>query len=99
VARLKLELHLPGSVIGVDDIQPTGLSRGFGRAKRAGPYLIAGRASGLALDATRQTGQGHRVATWPPHALAHHLWQSSSTSAGSSLYQKRVNPGTGSHVD
>jgi hypothetical protein len=74
VARLKFELHLPGLVIGVDDIKLTGLSRGFGRAKRVGPYLVAGRASGLALDATLQYDQGHRVTTWPPHALPHQLW-------------------------
>jgi hypothetical protein len=50
MARLKFELHLPGLVIGVDDIKLTGLGRRFGRAKPAGPYLIAGRASGLAPD-------------------------------------------------
>jgi hypothetical protein len=74
VATGKVELHLPGLVFGVDDIELTGLSRRFGRDKPAGPYLITGRASGLTLDATEQHGQGHRVATWPPHALLHQLW-------------------------
>jgi hypothetical protein len=70
----KIEVHLPGLVLGVDNIELTGLSRWFKRDKPAGPYLIAGRAAGLALDATLQTGQGHGVATWPPHALPHQLW-------------------------
>lgn len=74
MARGKIELHLPGLVFGVDDIELTGLSRRFERDKPAGPYLITGRASGLALDATEQHYQGHRVATWPPHALPHQLW-------------------------
>ena len=74
VARLKFELHLPGLVIGVDDIKLTGLSRRSGQARPVGPYLIAGRASGLALDATLQYDQGPRVTTWPPHALPHQLW-------------------------
>jgi hypothetical protein len=72
--RLNFELHLPGVVIGVGNIKLTGLSRRFGRRKPAGPYLIAGRASGLALDTALQFDQGHRVATWPPHALPHQLW-------------------------
>jgi hypothetical protein len=54
MARLKFELHLPGVVIGVDDIKLTGLSRRLGRAKPAGPYVIAGGASGLALGTARQ---------------------------------------------
>jgi Ricin-type beta-trefoil lectin domain-like len=74
VAGLKLELHLPGLVIGVDDIKLTGLSRKFGRSKPVGPYLITGRASGLALDATQQYDQGPRVAACSPHALPHQLW-------------------------
>jgi ricin-type beta-trefoil lectin protein len=74
MTRLKFELHLPGLVIGVDDIKLTGLSLRFGRAKPAGPYLITGRSSGLALDATLQYDQGPRVVSWPPHALPHQLW-------------------------
>jgi hypothetical protein len=74
MARLKLELHLPGLVIGVDDIKLTGLSRRFGRARPVGPYLITGRASGLALDTAQQYDHGHQVATWGPHALPHQLW-------------------------
>src|ERR1700733_7256104 len=75
MVRFKVELHLPGLVIGVDDIKMTGLGRRFRRAKSAaGPYLITGRASGLALDTALQFDQGHRVATWPPHALPHQLW-------------------------
>jgi hypothetical protein len=76
VARGKLEFHLPGLVIGVDDIELTGLSRRFGHGRPSPevPYLITGRASGLALDATEQHHQGHRVATCSPHALPHQLW-------------------------
>ena len=73
--HVKLELHLPGLVIGVDDVELTGLSRRAGRAKLpASPYLITGRASGLAVDATLRTSQGHPVEALPPHALPHQLW-------------------------
>lgn len=74
MVRLKFELHLPGLVIGVDDIKVTGLGRRFGRAKPAGPYMITGRASGLALDTALKYDQGYRVATLPPHAFPHQLW-------------------------
>lgn len=74
MARFKVELHLPGLVIGVDDIKMTGLSDWFARPKHVGPYLITGRASGLALDTGLHNDPGHRVATWPPHALRHQLW-------------------------
>lgn len=73
--RLNFELHLPGVVIGVGNIKLTGLSRRrFSRRKPAGPYLITGRASGLALDTALQFDHGHRVATWPPHAQPQQLW-------------------------
>jgi hypothetical protein len=70
----KVELHLPGLVFGVDNIELTGLKSRLERDKPANPYLITSRSSGLALDATEQHGQGHRAATWPPHALSHQLW-------------------------
>jgi hypothetical protein len=74
VARFKVELHLPGLTVGVDDIKVTGFGRKFQRNKFAGPYLITNRASGLALDTAMHFDHGHRVATWPPHAHPHQLW-------------------------
>jgi Ricin-type beta-trefoil lectin domain len=74
MVRGKIELHLPGLVIGADDIDMTGVGRKFGRSKpAAGPYLIISRASGLALDTGLQH-VGARVATWPPHAESQQLW-------------------------
>jgi hypothetical protein len=73
MVRLRFEFHLPGLVIGVDDIKVTGLARRFGRTRPAGPYLITGRASGLALDTGLRYDYG-RVSTWPPHAFPHQLW-------------------------
>lgn len=73
MARLKVELHLPGLVIGIDDIKMTGLSRRFRRGRPAGPYLITGRASGMALDTGRQYDAGP-VGGGPPHAFPHQLW-------------------------
>lgn len=74
MARAKIELHLPGLTVGVDNIQVTGFGRRFGRKKPAGPYLITNRSSGLALDTAHQWDLGSRVATWPPHAHPHQLW-------------------------
>lgn len=74
MVRLRFELHLPGLVIGVEDIKMTGLGRRFGRAKPAGPYLITGRSSGLALDTGQQYDPGGLVIAWPPHAHPHQLW-------------------------
>jgi hypothetical protein len=74
MVHFKLELHLPGLVIGADDIDMTGVGRKFGRSKPAtGPYLIISRSSGLALDTGLQH-VGARVATWPPHAQPQQLW-------------------------
>jgi Ricin-type beta-trefoil lectin domain-like len=74
MVRFKVQLHLPGLTIGVDDIQVTGTGRRFGRNKFAGPYLVTNRASGLALDTGLQYEQGPRAVTWPPHAYPHQLW-------------------------
>lgn len=74
--RLELHLtplHVPGLVIGVDDIEITGLGSKFGRAKPAGPYLITSRDSGLALDTLKQS-LGGRVGALPPVASPHQLW-------------------------
>ena len=72
VTRWKVELHLPMLVIGAEDI-----SVKFGRQRRqkeVGPYLIIGRASGLALDTASASGPGGKVILWPPNALPHQLW-------------------------
>jgi hypothetical protein len=74
MAQGKIELHLPGLVIGVDDIKITDIRRWFGRTQHAGPYLVIGRASGLALDTGLQYDPGHRVASYSPHAQKQQLW-------------------------
>jgi hypothetical protein len=74
VAHGKIEVNLLGFVVvGVEDIELTGLWRWFKRNKSKGPYLITSRAAGLALDATEQYNQGHRVATALPHELPRQL--------------------------
>lgn len=73
MARLKFEVHLPGLVVGVDDIKMTGLRRWFSRGKPAGPYLIISRASGMALDTGGQYDHGH-VLAGSPNSFPHQLW-------------------------
>jgi hypothetical protein len=72
MARVKVELRLPGLAIGVDDIR-TVFSRAKGMA--SGPYLIINRACGLALDTAFATELGSPVTVWSPHGLQHQLWQ------------------------
>lgn len=72
--RLRFEVHLPGLVIGVDDIKVTGLINRFGRSKPAGPYLITNRASGLALDTGKHDDQAYRAVGLPPGAFLRQLW-------------------------
>ena len=73
MADLSIGLHLPGLMIGVNNIELTGLASKFGRGKPAGPYLITSRDSGLALD-TLQHPRGSRVGVLPTGADPHQLW-------------------------
>ena len=71
MATVKLELRLPGLVIGVDDVR-TVFKR---RDKVSGPYLIINRACGFALDTAFGTEPGARATVWSPHGQQHQLWQ------------------------
>ncbi|MEU7866438.1 RICIN domain-containing protein [Dactylosporangium sp. NPDC049140] len=70
MVRFKVELRLPGLAIGIDDVQ-TVFKR---QPKVAGPFLIVGRACGLALDTAFAVDNGSWALTWPPHAHRHQLW-------------------------
>ena len=75
VASGKFVVGIPPFLsIGVDGIDLTRFRRRIERDMHAGPYLIVNRASRLALDATQQHGQGHNVASCPPHGESHQLW-------------------------
>jgi hypothetical protein len=69
----KIELHLPGLMFGVDDIELTGLSRRFERDKPAGPYLITGRASGL--DSTPEISGDIHPVMWEPNGKPWQRWR------------------------
>jgi hypothetical protein len=66
----KLQLPMPGLVIGIDDIRTPSRRR----KKVAGPFLIIARDCGLALDAGRQPGPGKVPLLWAPHAQPWQLW-------------------------
>lgn len=68
-ARISVELKLPGITIGTDDIGAL-----FKRGVDAGPFLVASRVCGLALDTGFTTDNGAGPILWPIHARRHQLW-------------------------
>jgi hypothetical protein len=71
MSPVKVELHLPGFVIGTDDIR-TVFRR---KSKASGPCLIINRACGLAIDTAFGVDLGVSAHMWPPHGLRHQLWE------------------------
>ncbi|GAA3285842.1 RICIN domain-containing protein [Dactylosporangium vinaceum] len=66
----KDDVRLPGLAMGVDEVYSV-LNR---QPDRAGPFLIIGRACGLALDTAFAVDNGSQALTWPPHGHRHQLW-------------------------
>ena len=65
----KVELKLPGVSVANDDVGSL-----FRRRRPDGPFVIANRLCGLALDTAYRTANGERPHLWQPHAQPHQRW-------------------------